>query len=154
MDQDKFNEYVTNRYEEEIAWYEKRAAYYKQWYNACQWAVLILSASLPVLTLLLNDDKGGDYKFLIAFMGIILAVGTAALKTFKFQENWLNYRTTAETLKKEKYFYSARIAGYEKSDNREALFIKRVESLISRENTIWFDTQKKQEPEPEPKKGS
>ena len=31
---------------------------------------------------------------------VLVAIITASLKTFKFQENWINYRTTCETLEK------------------------------------------------------
>lgn len=75
----------------------------------------------------------------------MLAIGTAALKTFKFQENWINYRTVSETLKKEKYFYDAGIGGYDETENAEALFVERVESMISRENSLWVTIHRQQE---------
>jgi hypothetical protein len=71
---------------------------------------------------------------------VIVAILTAALKTFKYQENWLNYRTTCETLRKEKYFYEAGLVEYASADDKEAAFVERVESLISRENTMWVST--------------
>ena len=74
-----------------------------------------------------------------------MAIVTSSLKTFKYQENWINYRTTSETLKKEIYFYEAGIHGYENTDDKEALFVDRVESLISRENTMWVITHEKEE---------
>lgn len=51
-----------------------------------------------------------------------------SLKTFKFEENWINYRTTCETLKKEINFFNAGIDEYKDSQDREGLFVKRVEA--------------------------
>jgi hypothetical protein len=69
-----------------------------------------------------------------------VAILTAGLKAFKYQENWINYRTTCETLRKEKYFYEAGLGEYASAEDKEALFVDRVESLISRENTMWVST--------------
>ncbi|MHC4367051.1 MAG: DUF4231 domain-containing protein [Planctomycetota bacterium] len=69
------------------------------------------------------------------------------LKTFKYQENWINYRTTCETLRKEIHFYRVGWGDYRDSKDREALFVERVESLISRENTMWLTTQQPEEAE-------
>jgi len=70
---------------------------------------------------------------------VLVAILTSVLKSFKYQENWINYRNTCETLKKEYYYYEAEIHQYGESEDKEALFIERVESLISRENTLWIN---------------
>jgi hypothetical protein len=75
---------------------------------------------------------------------VFVAIATAAMKTFGYQENWLNYQTTYETLKKEIQFYSAGIGEYTGAKDREALFVERVENLISRENTLWMSTRKEE----------
>ena len=72
----------------------------------------------------------------------IVAIGTTALKTFKYQENWINYRTTCETLRKEIHFYNAGVGEHKDTNDREALFVERVEALISRENTMWLTTRR------------
>jgi len=74
-------------------------------------------------------------------------MGTAGLKIFKFQENWINYRMTSETLKKEKHFYDTDLDDYDDSDDKEALFVERMEPLISRENYLWFTTHRQKEEE-------
>jgi len=76
---------------------------------------------------------------------VLVAISTAALKTFKYQENWISYRTTCETLRKEFHYYEAGIHDYEDAEDRESLFVDRVESLISRENTLWVITHEKDE---------
>ena len=104
-------------------------------------AVIILSAVVPVLAAIISEKQ----KTITIVVSILLAIGTTALKTFKYQENWLNYRSVAETLKKEKYYYDAGIEGYSDEVEKNSRFVERVESLISRENTIWVSTYKQKE---------
>jgi len=57
-------------------------------YNQFQWGVITISAVLPVLVV----SSGERYKWAAAGLSLLLGIGTAALKVFKFRENWLNYR--------------------------------------------------------------
>ena len=148
MNSEKFNEYLTNRYSGQIQWYSNSASKNKRWYHVFQWGVIVLSAVVPVLVAYVPDE----YKYLTIIVSILLAIGTAALKTFKFQENWINYRTVSETLKKEKSFYDAGLDEYGSAEDREALFVERVESLISRENSLWMVTHKQKIEEEKNKK--
>jgi len=142
LDKDQFNSYLESRYRKETDWYDEKAIWHHKIYQIFQWTAIILSAVTPVL-ILVGD---GLVRWFAVAIAVLVAISTAALKTFKYQENWINYRTTCETLKKEYYFYEAGIQGYEGVEDKEALFIQRVESLISRENTLWVVTHEKEEP--------
>ncbi|MCP4545704.1 MAG: DUF4231 domain-containing protein [bacterium] len=141
MDQHKFDTYLERRYEDQIKWYDNRAARYKKLYNFFQWIVIILAVILPVLI----STAPERYQFVSVVVSVILAISTTGLKTFKFQENWLNYRTTAETLKKEIYYYDAEVHDYAHTEDKEGLFVKRIESFISKENTMWESVQTKKD---------
>lgn len=67
-------------------------------------------------------------KSLSLITSVLVAIMATSLKTFKFEENWINYRTTCETLKKEINFFNAGIDEYKDSQDREGLFVKRVEA--------------------------
>ena len=84
-----------------------------------------------------------EAKLITAGIAVLLAIGTTGLKTFKFQENWINFRTVAETLKKEKHFFDAEVDDYADCDDKIALFVTRVEAVISRENSLWVTTHQK-----------
>jgi hypothetical protein len=111
-------------------------------YRHFQLAVIILAAITPVLVAI---EDGQVIHWSAVFIAALVAIGTSILKTFKYQENWINYRTTCETLRKEIHFYKAGLGDYRGSEDREALFVERVESLISRENTMWLTTQRPKE---------
>ena len=147
MDHDKFEQYLKERYEDQIRWYSNSSSKNKLRYNCFQWGVIILSASVPALIAYLPEKL----QWVAITISVFLAIGTAALKTFKFQENWINYRTVAETLKKEKHYYDAGLDDYADTSDKEALFINRVESLTSQENTIWVTTHRQKEVESVPK---
>lgn len=147
MDKTNFDKYLKDRYEGQINWYETKSAKNKKYYTFFQWGVIVLSAILPVLVVLLTHEL----KWVTATIAAILAIGTAGLKTFKFQENWVNYRTIAETLKKERYFYEAELDDYKDTSDKESLFVERVESLISREHSLWFTKHVEKEEEKEKK---
>jgi hypothetical protein len=111
-----------------------------------QWALIILAALTPVLIQFdMNPAIGKGLGHIATLTSVIVVILTAALKTFKYQENWINYRTTCEALKKEKYLYDAGLADYQQPDDRQAQFVNRVEALLARENTIWLSVQKKKE---------
>ncbi len=139
MENGNFANYVKSRYLEQINWYARKARENQKKYYVLQWSLIILAATTPVLIEFGQSGLvGKGFGHLATLTSVIVAILTAALKTFKYQENWINYRTTCETLKKEKYFYDAKIGDYQSEDSQEALFIERVESLISRENTLWI----------------
>jgi len=145
MDTDDFQKYLKERYEDQINWYDKKSIWNQKMYRCFQWAIIILSAITPVLVAIVPVVKATHWPAVV--IAALVAIGTTSLKTFKYQENWINYRTTCETLRKEIHFYNAGIGNYKdtKGDS-EALFVERVEALISRENTMWLTSH-------EPEKG-
>lgn len=151
MDQAGFDDYLKNRYEDQVDWYDGKAGDNQRIYRRMQWCAIVLAAATPVLIELdLGPAPGWFLGHLAALTGVIVAILTAGLKTFKYQENWINYRTTCETLKKEKHYYDARVGEYRDAADREALFVERVEDLISRENTMWVSRHR---PETRPQQG-
>ena len=129
--------------DDQINYYNSKAGWNKRTYNWFQWSVIIVSAVLPVLVVSIS----ADYKWVAAGLSVLLAIGTSALKVFKFQESWLNFRQLAETLKQERHFYDATLGAYTNAADKHGTFVDHVESLISRENAIWTNAhQQKEEP--------
>jgi hypothetical protein len=55
---------------------------------------------------------------------------------YRFQENWNEYRASAESLKQEKFLYLARVEPYDGEQPFE-LLVQRVEALLMSETTGW-----------------
>ncbi len=141
MNTDDFDKYLSERYQDQIKWYSDKATHFKRLYQMFQWSVVILSAIVPVLILVVPEE----IQYITVGISVLLTIGTSGLKTFKFQENWIDYRTISESLKKEKYFYDAGLDDYSNCEDRMSTFVERVESLISRENSMWIMTHMKKE---------
>jgi hypothetical protein len=69
---------------------------------------------------------------------IVVVIGLTQLE--KYQENWILYRTSAELLKKEKYFFENSVGEYPNlSDvDKNKLLVERVESIVSAETSKYF----------------
>lgn len=141
MNKEDFEKYLKDRYNKQIDWYRKKASSSKKTYQSLQTIVVIFSVITPTLVIV----GEGDLRWLAIISSSIVAIGASLLKTFKYHENWINYRTTRETLGKEIHYYNAKLFGYKEIEDPEALFVERVEAVISRENTLWIYVQKAKE---------
>jgi len=83
-------------------------------------------------------------------LGLLITFITGVVTLYKFQENWIEYRTTCESLRHEKFLFLTQGDPYDIEDSFK-LLVQRVENLISRENTQW--AQYIQSSEKENKKG-
>lgn len=131
-------EYIKNRVCDQICWYSKKSSTSKCWFYFLSFVQIIIATALT----LLSTCQG---NILIAVFGGIIVVITSSLSLFSFQKLWVKYRTTSESLKKEKHLFLTKTPPYHK-DSRFNLFVDNVESLISSENHIWSQlTLKKEE---------
>lgn len=130
--------YLAERYDDQCRWYDDKAGFNKRRYYCYQTLIVVLSA-LTTLTVAVGIYFDDTRWVRLAALAIAAAVTVVAslLKIYRYQEQWLDYRSTAETLKKEKYLLKARIDEYATTDSPGQLFVDRVENLISRQNTLW-----------------
>jgi len=148
MDKENLNKYLDERYSSQVKWYDEKSKLNQKIYKLLQWIIIIFTAITPILVL----QREYYINIIAAALAIIVAISAGSQKAFNYQENWISYRTTCEILKKEYFFYTNKVQGYENSANPEGLFIERVESIISKENVYWTATYKKK-PEDENKTG-
>lgn len=136
MEKEDFQRYLKERYEDQLNWYDRKSMWNQRRYRFFQWSVFILAPITPVLVAIATETT----RWPAVFIAALVTIGIIILQTSKYNENWIIYRTTAETLRKELHFYSLGLGDYRDSEDREALFIERVESLISRESIMWSTT--------------
>ena len=75
-------------------------------------------------------------KFTIGSLGLLIVIITGIVSLCKLQENWIEFRTTCESLTHEKYLFETKTEPYNTEDPF-LLLAQRVETLISKENTNW-----------------
>ena len=138
MDQEAFERYIVERYDDQCQWYDRKASFNKKFYYVFQMLVICFSA-LTTLTIALGIyfPEFRWLRILALTMTASVTVFASLQKVFRFQENWIEYRNTAESLKKERYLHLAGLDEYTKTESADKLFVARVEDLISRQNTAW-----------------
>src|SRR4030095_2908153 len=110
MDNEVFREYVENRYKNQMSYYSKASDKNQNKYKQFQWVLIILSALTPILAAFI--DRWPDLQIPVVIISAIVAIITAGLKTFQYQEMWVNYRATNELLKPEIYYYNFSVGPY------------------------------------------
>ena len=128
------NEYLENRLNDQINWYNSRSGDNQTYYKNLRILEIVCAATIPFMAGLGSVIQYNE--FIVGFLGVVIAVCAGVTALNKYQENWIMYRTTAETLKHEKYLYLTKSAPYD-GDLAFQYLVERVEGLISRENSQW-----------------
>lgn len=129
-------EYLKDRVEEQISWYDRKSVSSKKWFYFLQIIVLIMSAAVPVVSMLSIVFEDIWIRICIAILGAIVIISTGIISICQFRKNWIEYRSTAESLKHEKYMFKTKTGFYSKGDVFP-LFVERIETLVSKEHTDW-----------------
>ena len=133
----KSDEYMTQRLDDQIQWYDAKSTQNQCWYKGLRTVQFAAAALIPFLTGVLTTE-GVASKLVVGLLGVAIAIITATLDLFRFQEHWIEYRTTSETLKKERLLFLTESDPYgHEISTRFQLLVQRVEGLISKENSNW-----------------
>jgi hypothetical protein len=128
------DEYITERVDGQIGWYDQKSQRAQRWFKRLRGLEIIAAAAIPLIA----GFGGGSPSsvVLVGVLGAIVVIITSLLGLNQFQENWIEYRTTCESLRHEKYFFLTNAEPYHEEGAFD-LFVQRIESLISKENSTW-----------------
>lgn len=127
------------RLEDQISWYDKKSVSNQHWNRGLKILEIILAAFIPFLA-------GFKVNLLVTGgAGVSIVVLEGMQQLFQFHNNWINYRSTCENLKHEKYLWLAKAGPYLNAKNPDAVLADRIESLISQEHAKWIAGQEKAE---------
>ncbi len=144
MEQMSAEQYLAERLDDQIAWYDKKSQWNQNWFKRLRLAEIVAAATIPFLSGMSTTD-GRLQLVVVGLLGMLVAVAAAAISLFKFQENWIQYRTTAEQLRHERFLFLTCVAPYHTTESF-ALLVERVENLISRENSLWAQSAQQKPP--------
>ena len=125
--------YIKDRLDSQLDWYDKKSGWNQSWHKKLRILEVLAASSIPFLTGYITDTTP-DMKVVVGGLGVLIAVSSGVIALFKFQEHWLQYRTTAESLKHHKFLYLTKTAPYT-DENSFNLLVESVEGLISKENS-------------------
>lgn len=129
--------YISTRVDEQILWYGKRANINKLLNNISKTLIILISASIPLISGI-DFPQAKEKNILLGSLGAIISILSGLGGLFKFQEKWTEYRTTSEELKHEKNLFKNLVSPYDdKEKDAFKQLVARVESMISKEHSDW-----------------
>jgi hypothetical protein len=134
------DEYIEQRLSDQIGWYDRKSTTNQRWFKRLRFAEIVAAATIPFLSGF--ADKSFPIKIAIGALGVFVAVIASLLGLLQFQVHWIEYRATAESLKKEKFLFLTQTDPYDKDDAFH-LLVQRVEALLSKESSDWLQSMMK-----------
>ncbi|MCU0735918.1 MAG: DUF4231 domain-containing protein [Methylotetracoccus sp.] len=131
-------EYIEQRLNDQQTWYEGKSAWNLAWYKRLRIVEVVLAAGIPFVSSLIGKfpESPSVIPILLSLMAFLIAVSSALLALYRFQDNWLQYRTAAEQLKREKFLYLTKSPPYDGGDAFQGL-VANVERILGEENNSW-----------------
>lgn len=127
--------YIKERLDDQIDWYNNKSKHSQNWFKTLRIVEIIAAATIPFLAGYASDSAP-ELMVVIGLLGVVIAFVAGIISLNKFQEIWIEYRTTSETLKHHKYLFLTKAVPYDKDDSFQTL-VQTVEALISKENSNW-----------------
>lgn len=142
MESVKMQEYIKNRVEDQMFWYEAQALRAKRRSLNLQVIQLICLFMIPVF--LLGSEYFGITNYTSSLVASGLAIYTALTtmvsNVLKLDTKWEQYRFVSEQLKRELMAYRMDVGEYHDlpQEIKEKAFIEKVEQIAGSELSRWF----------------
>ena len=137
-------EYLKDRVDNQIAWYSRKSARNKKYHLWSNALIIVFAAVIPFFAGL-GEENLTWTKYVIALLGVLTAAFTGISALYKFQEKWMTYRITGESLKREKIIFQTGTYPYNTGASSFPLFVNTVENIMNSENAVWTQIISKKE---------
>jgi hypothetical protein len=131
MEQEFFESFYKNQYERLAKSFDRRGNLYRILTRLYQVALLSSAAITPVI-IAISDST--HLKFLAVALSSMVAILSGIGRIFRPEDAWMNSRITRNSLWREATYYHAGLSDYASVEDRRALFVERVTSIIDRYN--------------------
>jgi len=128
---------ISERLEDQIAWYDRKSLSNQRYFKRIKVVEIAAAALIPFLSAFHLPRM----MWVTGAVGVVITLLEGILHLNQFQQSWIAYRSTCESLKHEKYIYLAKAAPYAGSADPHALLAERIESLVSQEHAKWASVQ-------------
>ncbi|HEX9938573.1 MAG TPA: DUF4231 domain-containing protein [Longimicrobium sp.] len=119
----------------QMQWYERKAKLAKAWHWWLKTVEIVAAASIPVIVLL----PGYETDLLVAALGALVTVLEAFQQFFRFRDSWLNFRSTAEAIRRDLLLFGTGSAPFADAPDRNRMLAERLAALTAEENTKWVE---------------
>ncbi|SMO81942.1 Protein of unknown function [Saccharicrinis carchari] len=138
--------YINNRIQPRIDDFKNKANKNRNRFYVFQ-AIAILSAALvPVFSGFISDDTD-PLKWLVAILGGTSAIVAGLLALYKFQENWIRYRSTYHDLESILAQFKTCSGIYVDSKQAFTLLLDNCERILKAEIGQWAESRRKKDSE-------
>ena len=132
---------IMERLEDQIGWYDRKSMTNQRYFKRIKMVEIASAALIPFL----SAFSFSRMMWVTGGLGVLITVLEGMLHLNQYQQNWIAYRSTSESLKHEKYVYLGKASPYASAVDPHALLAERIESLVSQEHAKWASVQQ-QEP--------
>ena len=121
-------------------WYTRKAQHNKRWYNCTRFITYLIPCLITLISVYAASMEGSS-KWAIAVTATLSAILVGihhVIDHFRFYENWVRYRGTAEKLKTEAELFLNRCSPYNKGVKDSKLrFAAKIERIAKAELDNW-----------------
>src|SRR5207248_6031700 len=125
-------DYIEQRLNDQIGWYDRKSVTNQRWFRRLRFAEIVAAATIPFLSGFAGTSL--PIKIAIGTLGVVVAVIASLLGLLQLQEHWIEYRATAESLRKEKFLFLTHTDPYDQHDPFH-LLVQRGQDLLPKEIT-------------------
>lgn len=116
---------------DQLEWYDGKSTHDRRWYQSLKVTQIVTAAAIPVVA------AAGASTTVPAVLGGAVVVFEGVQQLFQFHQNWIRYRSTAQSLTRERSLYVELAGQYAGSDRPDAMLAERVEDIVSHESAAW-----------------
>lgn len=133
------NDYIKDRLDPLIAWYERKSTWDKRWYIGLKVAESVLAAGVTLGAGFMDGPLA--LRLFVSGCGALLVVAQGLHAACKYHENWVSARQTCEELKDEKALFAARAGTYAQLEEelRQCKLAERCERIVQDELNRWIE---------------
>ena len=96
-------DYIEQRLDDQIGWYDRKSGTNQRWFKRLRFAEIVAATTIPFLSGFAGNSL--PIKITIGVLGVVVAVIASLLGLLNLQEHWIEYRATAESLRREKFCF-------------------------------------------------
>ena len=121
-----------------LNWYSKKASKYRIKYFICAFLSVVIPACITLISNILKNTY-----YVIPVLSTIGTITAGILAISRWQEGWLRYRKTVESIKSEISVYLVMRNYHNSLENNEKvyevdlLFLEKIEEIVKYENNEW-----------------
>ncbi len=137
------NETIQFRLDYLLRWYTRKAQHNKGWYNVTRIITYVIPCIITVIGIIAAARKEMWGLYTTTILSAVLIAVRHVIDHYRFYDNWVRYRSTAELLKHHAELYLGHCDPYKADSQEESdeIFITEMEGFAHAELIDWQNLQ-------------